>query len=144
MIDKSKMADADYAKFLNDWDELKNKLMLERMCGWDYLKYYNTRDTQTMIKPILFLIDVRKKFNINMLNFMTLASCAQAIKYIMLYEDMRMDECYITDDPTLPNFVLTEAWVREKSISYKAQEEKAGRSTNNNIEFNFNNFYELN
>jgi hypothetical protein len=92
MMDKSKMSNADYAKFLNDWDELKNKLMLERMCGWDYLKYYNIRDTQIMIKPIFFLINVWKKFNINMLNFITLASCAQAIKYMMLYEDMRMDQ----------------------------------------------------
>jgi hypothetical protein len=144
MMDKSKMSDADYAKFLNDWDELKDKLTLEGMCGWDYFKYYNARDTQIMIKPILFLIDVWKKFNINMLNFMTLASCTQAIKYMMLYEDMRMDECYVVDDERVLNFVLTEDWIREKSISYKVQNEKAGCSTNNNIEFNFNNFYELN
>jgi hypothetical protein len=109
VMDKSKMSDADYIKFLNDWKELKDKLMLERMCGWDYLKYYNTKDTQIMIKPILFLIDVWKKFNINMLNFMTLANYAQAIKYMMLYEDTMMDEYCITDDATLPNFVLTEA-----------------------------------
>jgi hypothetical protein len=34
MMDKSKMSDTNYAKFLNDWDELKDRLTLERMYVW--------------------------------------------------------------------------------------------------------------
>jgi hypothetical protein len=129
----TKMTDEEYSKFLNDWDYLKDEFRTNEICGWDYLQYYNRQDVRIMIKPITFLINVWARFNINMLSFMTLASCAQAVKYYFHYKGMDINKNYVIEDGVLPNFELSMEWLEMKCKGYKSQDERRDRTTEDNI-----------
>jgi hypothetical protein len=103
-LKKEDISDDDYERYLKDWEEIKVKTR------WDYLEYYNRKDVEIMIKPITYLINVWAKYQINMLSYMTLASCSQAVKYMFLYKDLDMDVEYYADDFTDPDFNMTYSW----------------------------------
>jgi hypothetical protein len=132
-LTNTKMSDEDYEKFLNDWELLKIALKKDRINGWDYLEFYNRRDVRIMIKPISFLNKFWSVYKINMLNFMTLASCAQAVKYSFLYKNMDMKLDYINDDTKMATFELSMDWLRKRCEGYNQQDRYRNRDIVDNI-----------
>ncbi|KAA6401967.1 MAG: hypothetical protein EZS28_002511 [Streblomastix strix] len=53
--------------------------------AWDYLRHYNFEDTRLMIEPLDYLIDMFFNYKIDMLQFMLMSACANAIKYALAY-----------------------------------------------------------
>jgi hypothetical protein len=92
-----------------------------------------------MIAPILFLINVWAEFQIDVFDHMTLASCSQALKYRFLYKHMDMKKSYVTDDPSIPDFVLTSEWLKKKCDGYDKQDLKRKMNIDNNVkDYDFN------
>jgi hypothetical protein len=72
---------------------------------WDYLQYYNELDTIIMIKPIDNLIKMNFDNDLDMFNYLSMASCANGTKYKMCCDDLDLKSRYTTkDDPALKEF----------------------------------------
>ncbi|KAA6367950.1 MAG: hypothetical protein EZS28_036523, partial [Streblomastix strix] len=65
---------------------------------WDYLRHYNLQDTRLMIEPLDYLIDMFFNYKIDMLQFMSMSACANAIKYALAYWDFKLDQDYTPKD----------------------------------------------
>ncbi|KAA6399733.1 MAG: hypothetical protein EZS28_004739 [Streblomastix strix] len=140
----------EYESYLIDFKRFNNRL--------EYLKYYNINDTEIMVKPLMNLIDTLEQFNIYILHYISIASCAYATKHYSTYfpskfnlesdkqvQDLcqQVKACYYEDfdinaDYTNPNpnskpFVQTEWHWKNKCYNYKQQNYKAGRETENNV-----------
>jgi hypothetical protein len=124
---KKGISDEQYEKYLHDY------LSLNCETRWDYLKYYNERDVKVMIKPISFLIEFWASRQINMLKYMTLASCAQAVKFWFLYNDLDLTEDYHFVDLTLHKFKLTLPWFLTVCNNYKRQDLFKNRDVSKNV-----------
>jgi hypothetical protein len=87
--------DKDYQDYLEDWQK---KGFEDR---WDYLEYYNKNDVTIMISPLDNLIAMMFKDGVDMLANITLASCAQCLKYQYCFKDFRLSQikyvsnCYV-------------------------------------------------
>ncbi|KAA6365736.1 MAG: hypothetical protein EZS28_038737, partial [Streblomastix strix] len=81
----SSMNDDEYKNYLDDAKEFKNR--------WEYLQYYNEQDTKIMIAPKDNLIQMNFKYKIDMFSFMSMAACANAIKYALAYKDFDFQKC---------------------------------------------------
>ncbi|KAA6377517.1 MAG: hypothetical protein EZS28_026956 [Streblomastix strix] len=104
---------------------------------WDYLQYYNELDTSIMIKPIDNLIKMNFDNDLDMFNYLSMASCANATKYRMCCDDLDLNQRYTNEnDPALQfynPFVLTQEHWNKKVSSYNMQDTKAGRDIKNNV-----------
>ncbi|KAA6378186.1 MAG: hypothetical protein EZS28_026286, partial [Streblomastix strix] len=67
----------EYDQYLIDFKRFSNRL--------EYLKYYNINDTEIMVKPLMNLIDTFEQFNIDVLHYISIASCAYATKHYSTY-----------------------------------------------------------
>ncbi|KAA6379989.1 MAG: hypothetical protein EZS28_024485 [Streblomastix strix] len=123
------ISDDDYKLYLEDSKNFNNR--------WDYLQYYNELDTTIMIKPIDRLIEMNFSNGIDMFNYVSMASCANSIKYKMACQDFDLNSRYVNkDDSSLicyqPFEFTYDYWCR-KVGSYNIQDLKAGRDRNYNI-----------
>ncbi|KAA6395560.1 MAG: hypothetical protein EZS28_008912 [Streblomastix strix] len=90
---------------------------------WDYLRHYNFQDTRLMIEPLDYLIDMFFNYKIDMLQFMSMSACANAIKYALAYWDFKLDQDYTPkDDYAL--FILTQNYWNIKVQNYLEQDKK--------------------
>jgi hypothetical protein len=126
-------SEEEYVEHLNAWEYMRKNGGRTR---WDYLKCYNIQDVFIMINPINFLIEDNFKEKVDMLHYVSAASCAQARTYASLYSGMRLDESYITDDPDDPDFKLTMEWLEKKIKGYNEQDVKRKRGISQNITIN--------
>ncbi|KAA6371600.1 MAG: hypothetical protein EZS28_032873 [Streblomastix strix] len=127
---KESITGETYQIYLEDSKQFKNK--------WDYLQYYNEQDTSIMIKPIENLIEMNFENGIEIFNYISMASCANTIKYKIACHDFDLNSRYINqNDSSFINFIpfnLTEEYWEQKVNSYKQQDLRAKRSIRNNVQ----------
>ncbi|KAA6369370.1 MAG: hypothetical protein EZS28_035103, partial [Streblomastix strix] len=99
---------------------------------WDQLRHYNLQDTRLMIEPLDYLIDMFFNYKIDMLQFMSMSACANAIKYALAYWDFKLDQDYTPKDDYAP-FILTQNYQNIKVQNYLEQDKRRNRDTSNNI-----------
>ncbi|KAA6364323.1 MAG: hypothetical protein EZS28_040150, partial [Streblomastix strix] len=123
------ISDDDYKLYLEDSKNFNNR--------WDYLQYYNELDTTIMIKPIDRLIEMNFSNGIDTFNYVSMANCANSIKYMMACQDFDLNSRYVNkDDSSLTcyqPFEFTYDYQCRKVGSYNIQDLKAGRDRNYNI-----------
>ncbi|KAA6378289.1 MAG: hypothetical protein EZS28_026184, partial [Streblomastix strix] len=142
------MTKDEYDQYLIDFNRFTNRL--------EYLKYYNINDTEIMVKPLINLIDTFEQFNIDVLHYISIASCAYATKHYSKYFPSKFNlesdkQTYYSDfdinaDYSNPNskakpFVLTVEYWKNKCYLYKQQDYKAGRETEKNVTADDNDYY---
>ncbi|KAA6391373.1 MAG: hypothetical protein EZS28_013102 [Streblomastix strix] len=130
----------EYDQYLIDFKRFTNRL--------NYLKYYNINDTEIMIKSLMNLIDTFEQFNIDVLHYISIASCAYAKKHYSTYfpskfnlesdkqtyyEDFDITADYSNPNPNAKPFELTAGYWKNKCYHYKQQDYKAGRETEKNV-----------
>jgi hypothetical protein len=94
--------------------------------GWDYLKPYNIRDVEVMIKPTQSMKKMWADLGIDMFHCISLLSNANTLKHKMLYDDFDVNADYNIDGlDTSPYFEPTLEWAKEKVESYNEQDERA-------------------
>ncbi|KAA6401107.1 MAG: hypothetical protein EZS28_003365 [Streblomastix strix] len=101
-----------------------------------------------MFKPLMNLIDTFEQFNIDVLHYISIASCAYATKYYSTYFPSKFNlECdkqtyyfdfdinadYSNPNPKAKLFELTARYWKNKCYQYKQQDYKAGRETEKNV-----------
>jgi hypothetical protein len=59
-----------------------------------------------MIEPINKLIEMNRKYNIDMFSFMSMAACSNATKYACTYKYFNVNDNYPVINDTSPGFVL--------------------------------------
>ncbi|KAA6402765.1 MAG: hypothetical protein EZS28_001710 [Streblomastix strix] len=67
----------EYYQYFIDFKRFINRL--------EYLKYNNINDTEIMVKPLMNLINTFEQFNIDVLHYISIASCAYATKHYSTY-----------------------------------------------------------
>ncbi|KAA6386174.1 MAG: hypothetical protein EZS28_018300 [Streblomastix strix] len=67
----------EFDQYLIDFKRFTNRL--------EYLKYCNINDIEIMVKPLINLIDTFEQFNIDVLHYISIASCAYATKHYSTY-----------------------------------------------------------
>ncbi|KAA6382637.1 MAG: hypothetical protein EZS28_021836 [Streblomastix strix] len=75
-----KLSELKYKEYLVEAVKFKTR--------WDYLQHYNILDTRILIEPIDFLINLMFKYKVDMLTNISMAQCANAIKYAMFVNQM--------------------------------------------------------
>ncbi|KAA6382721.1 MAG: hypothetical protein EZS28_021752 [Streblomastix strix] len=130
----------EYDQYLIDFNRFTKRL--------EYLKYYNINGTEIMVKPLMNLIDTFEQFNIDVLHYISIASCAYATKHYSTYFPSKFNlesdkQTYysnfdLTADYSNPNpkakpFELTAGYWKNKCYHYKQQYYKAGRETDKNV-----------
>ncbi|KAA6359568.1 MAG: hypothetical protein EZS28_044905 [Streblomastix strix] len=130
----------EYDQYLIDFKRFTNRL--------EYLKYYNINDTEIMVKSLMNLIDTFEQFNIDVLHYISIASCAYATKHYSTYfpskfilesdkqtyySDIDIKADYSNPNPNAKPFVLTAGYWKNKCYHYKQQDYKAGRETEKNV-----------
>ncbi|KAA6372759.1 MAG: hypothetical protein EZS28_031714 [Streblomastix strix] len=95
----------------------------------DYVKYNIIKDTEIMVKPLMNLIDTFEQFNIDILHYISIASCAYATKHYSTYfpskfnlqadKKQQQEDFDINADCTNPNtyakpFLLTKLYWKIK------------------------------
>ena len=124
-LNQSDISDKDYAAYLEDAKNFKSR--------WDYLLHYNRLDVEAMISPINNLISLFWEHKIDMLKSLSLSANASAIKYAKCYDDFDINGNYTNEPKKKDVFEMTQEWFDKKCESYKSQDEKAKRNTDNNI-----------
>ncbi|KAA6402982.1 MAG: hypothetical protein EZS28_001487 [Streblomastix strix] len=126
----------EYDQYLIDIKRFTNRL--------DYLKCYNINDTEIMVKQLMNLINTFEQFNIDVLHYISIASCAYATKRYSTYfpskfnlesdkqtyyEDFDINTDYSNPNHNAKTFELTAGYWKNKCYHYKQQDYKAGRET---------------
>ncbi|KAA6375298.1 MAG: hypothetical protein EZS28_029175 [Streblomastix strix] len=139
-----------------DYKDFKSQLKRRFTNRLEYLKYYNINDTEIMVKPLMNLIDTFEQFNIDVLHYISIASCAYATKHYSTYfpskfnpesdrqtyyEDFDINADYSNLNPKAKPFELTELYWKNKCYHYKQQDYKAGREIDKNITPNDYDYY---
>ncbi|KAA6368875.1 MAG: hypothetical protein EZS28_035598, partial [Streblomastix strix] len=99
---------------------------------WDYLQYYNILDTRILIEPIDFLINLMFRYKVDMLANISMAQCANAIKYAMCYSDFDINGNY-NSESTDKSIEITLCYWKSKVESYIEQDNKKNRDSSNNV-----------
>ncbi|KAA6364200.1 MAG: hypothetical protein EZS28_040273, partial [Streblomastix strix] len=113
-------------------------------------------DTEIMVKPLMNLTDTFEQFNIDVLHYISIASCAFATKHYstyfpskfilesnkqQYYEDFDINADYFDPNPKVKPFELTTGYWKNKCYHYKQQDCKAGRETEKNVTANKYDYY---
>jgi hypothetical protein len=80
------MSESSYQEYSKDYSKMENRL--------EYLKHYNTLDTQIMIPIIEGLSKMFASNDIDMLRNLSLSSNSNQAKYGLAYKDFNMNEDY--------------------------------------------------
>ncbi|KAA6376449.1 MAG: hypothetical protein EZS28_028024 [Streblomastix strix] len=135
-LKNTQITQEDYDVYVNDAKQFKNR--------WEYLQYYNEHDTKIMIEPINKLIEMNRKYNIDMFSFMSMAACSNATKYACTYKDFKVNDNYPVINDTSPRFVLQQQYWNSKVLSYEVQDRCQKRDTTDNVkELDFEYFKQL-
>ncbi|KAA6370602.1 MAG: hypothetical protein EZS28_033871, partial [Streblomastix strix] len=118
-----KLSELKYQEYLVEAAKFKTR--------WDYLKYYNISDTRILIEPIDFLINLMFKYKVDMLTNISMAQCANAIKYAMCYNGFDINGNY-NYESTDKSIDITQCYWKSKVESYIEQDSKKGRDSSNN------------
>ncbi|KAA6362051.1 MAG: hypothetical protein EZS28_042422 [Streblomastix strix] len=101
-----------------------------------------------MVKPLMNLIDTFEQFNIDVLHYISIASCTYATKHYstyfpskfnlesdkqQYYEDFDINVDYSNPNPNAKLFILATGYWKNKCYHYKQQDYKAGRETEKNV-----------
>ena len=132
-LTQSNISDANYQEYVKLSKQFQTRL--------DYFKFYCNNDVSIMLKPIDNLISDTFKYNVDMLQNLSLSANASMIKYAFLYEDFinKYDTRNIAamyDKRALCKhkpFELAQEYWKSKCDHYKEQDKKAKRSTLNNV-----------
>ncbi|KAA6381738.1 MAG: hypothetical protein EZS28_022735 [Streblomastix strix] len=123
-------------KYLGSVSNAKQIIVKHNISGiklrWDYLRHYNHQDTRLMIELPDYLIDMFFNYKIDMLQFMSMSACANAIKYALAYWDFKLDQDYTQKDD-YASFILTQNYWNIKVQNYLEYDKKRNRHTSNNI-----------
>jgi hypothetical protein len=130
---KKTISDEEYKEYIDSYNEMTANSSENDLTRWEQVENYNKKDVEIMIKPILFLIDFWAKYRINMLDFVSLASCSQACKYNYLYKDININNNYKIEDVELERFVFTKEWMEQKCKGYEEQDKRKKRDTHFNV-----------
>jgi hypothetical protein len=117
------ISDADYTDYLVEAAKHPNRLA--------YLLHYNERDVEVMPEIIDQLIEINRKFDVDMLRCVSLSACAAQAKYNTLYEGFDFYENY--SDNTITTFKLTPEFFKAMIKGYNLQNKKKHKNTVNNI-----------
>ncbi|KAA6381928.1 MAG: hypothetical protein EZS28_022544, partial [Streblomastix strix] len=136
MIQSTKMK---LKQFIKDFSPKATETLTEKSteksaipAKWDYLRHYNLQDTRLMIQPLDYLIDMFFNYKIDMLQFMSMSACANAIKYALAYWDFKLDQDYMPKDD-YASFILTQNYWNIKVQNYLEQDKRRNRDTSNKI-----------
>ncbi|KAA6399201.1 MAG: hypothetical protein EZS28_005271 [Streblomastix strix] len=92
---------------------------------WDYLKHYNILDTLILIEPIDFLNNLMFRYKFDILANISIAQCANAIKYSMCYSDFDINGNY-NYESTNKSIDITQYYWNSKVESNIEQDSKKG------------------
>ena len=123
-LTKTEINDADYAVYLEDTKNYTNRLQ--------YFIHYCDQDVMIMLDPIDSIIAETFEYKIDMLHNMSLSSNASMIRYSLAYESFNPRETY-TEETGPSDYILTKKVWTYKVNGYKDQDEKAKRSTKDNV-----------
>jgi hypothetical protein len=110
---------------------LKEKGVIKN--GWDWLEYYNRKDTSIMRPAIDTLIRNMWMDKVDMLTNFSLAANASALKYGMAYKDFSIDGDYAEDDIMEKDFELTRAKWTTMCSRYRKQDVQKKRNIDKNV-----------
>ncbi|KAA6358418.1 MAG: hypothetical protein EZS28_046055, partial [Streblomastix strix] len=119
-----KLSEDKYKEYLVEAAKFKTR--------WDYLQYYNILDTRILIEPIDFLINLMFRYKVDMLANISMAQCANSIKYAMCYNDFDIKGNY-NYESTDKSIDITQCYWKSKVESYIEQDNKNGRDLSNNV-----------
>ncbi|KAA6374352.1 MAG: hypothetical protein EZS28_030122 [Streblomastix strix] len=119
-----KLSEDKYKEYLVEATKFKTR--------WDYLQYYNILDTRILIEPIDFLINLMFRYKVDMLANISMAQCANAIKYSMCYSDFDINGNY-NSESTDKSIDITQCYWKSKVESYIEQDNKKNRDSSNNV-----------
>ncbi|KAA6399668.1 MAG: hypothetical protein EZS28_004801 [Streblomastix strix] len=119
-----KLSEVKYKEYLVEAAKHKSR--------WDYLKHYNILDTRVLIEPIDYMIEQMFKYNVDMLDNISISQCSNAIKYSMSYNDFDINGDY-NYESTDKSIEITQNYWRAKADSYIEQDNKKNRDSSNNV-----------
>ena len=123
-LTKTDITDEDYATYLEDTKNFKNRL--------DYFIHYCDMDVKIMIDPIDAIIAETFEYNVDMLHNMSLSSNASMIRYSLAYEDFNPRVTYASTTKKSDYILTKKAW-QFKVKGYNEQDTKAKRDITNNV-----------
>jgi hypothetical protein len=118
----STISDADYKIYLSEAKSHKTR--------WDYLRFYNIRDVESMISPIDNIIEMNFQYKVDTLANLSLSANASSIKYALAYKDFDINGDYTQDDSEWTYELIFERFTK-KWDSYRAQDKKSKRTMAN-------------
>ena len=121
---RKNITEQEYNVYLEDTKKFKSR--------WNYLQYYNEQDVRIMIEPIDNLINLFAAEKIDMLDNLSLSSCATAMKYAYCYKDFDLNKNYPVINKK-STFELTFNNWKNKCENYYKQDIKANRDTRKNV-----------
>ncbi|KAA6400699.1 MAG: hypothetical protein EZS28_003770 [Streblomastix strix] len=85
-----------------------------------------------MIQLLDYLIDMFFNYKFDMMQFISMLACANAIKYALAQSNFKLDQDYTPKD-SYASFLLTQNYWNIKVQNYLEQDKKRNRDTSNNI-----------
>jgi hypothetical protein len=115
----SSITDEEYQIYLKEASKFETR--------WDYLKFYNVRDVESMISPIDNIIHMNWTYKIDTLLNLSLSANASSIKYALAYNDFDVhgDYNFDSDDKT---FDLRYDNFKKKWDNYRNDDKKKKRN----------------
>ena len=113
----------EYTAYLKDAERFNTR--------WEYLEFYNRRDTEAMISPLRNLIERTATYKVDMLSNLSLSANSSNTKYAMAYADFDPYKNYAHQQET--TFQPTKQWWYTKVRSYVEQDKSKGRDTKDNV-----------
>jgi hypothetical protein len=108
--------DKEYKEYLDDAKNFET--------GWDYLKHYNIRDVEVMIKPIHSMRKMWADLGMDMFRCISLSTNVSTLKHKMLYDDFDVNANYNIDGlDQSPYFEPTLELAMEIVEGYNEQDE---------------------
>jgi hypothetical protein len=123
-LKETNITDSDYEIYLTEASHFEKR--------WDYLRFYNIRDVESMISPLENIIKMNWEYNVDTLLNLSLSANASAIKYALAYKDFDVNEDYSTSSDER-SFIPNREWFKKKCDNYINQDRKAKRNTRNNL-----------
>jgi hypothetical protein len=122
VLKNTPMTDKEWDTYVKDARKYRNLL--------SYLAFYNLRDVEVMVTPILKLMGLFRNLGIDMLHYLSGSSCANALKHKMMYDTMDLNADYNLDEP---EFKPTLKWAERRALGYCEQDKNKSRDTTGNM-----------